>query len=107
MGCFVCGAVPSQSDGTTGQESKLYCGQCKFYCYCSRQCQTEHWVNLGHKGECKHLGLLKKYHEPYARDIRDAFVYKGKKKQESGKIHQGSSSSSYYRSAEYYCSGIR
>lgn len=25
--CFVCGAVPSQSDGTTGQESKLYCGQ--------------------------------------------------------------------------------
>ena len=31
------------------------------------------------------MGLLKKYHEPYARDIRDAFVYKGKSNNGSNK----------------------
>ena len=48
--------------------------QCKFYCYCNSECQIYHWKKGGHCGECKHLALLRKYHEPNARSFRDLFA---------------------------------
>jgi MYND finger len=36
------------------------CSRCKYYCYCSRICQVEHW-NKGHKNECKLIQALQKW----------------------------------------------
>jgi hypothetical protein len=48
------------------------CKGCSLYCYCSETCQTAHWEEDNHRGECKQLCILNKYHKPYAKEIRDA-----------------------------------
>ncbi|OEU06207.1 hypothetical protein FRACYDRAFT_230872 [Fragilariopsis cylindrus CCMP1102] len=50
------------------------CIGCSFYCYCSESCQTTHWNEHNHRGECKQLRILHKYHKPYAKAIRDAAI---------------------------------
>ena len=44
--CAVCGVRPSSSS-----KHKL-CGGCKAVLYCSKECQTKHWKEGGHKSEC-------------------------------------------------------
>mmetsp|Transcript_67969 Transcript_67969/g.76103 ORF Transcript_67969/g.76103 Transcript_67969/m.76103 type:complete len:350 (+) Transcript_67969:139-1188(+) len=57
------------------QDSKtftlLQCDQCSLYCYCSSDCQRNHWLS-GHKAECNQVRILTKYHKPYANEIRKA-----------------------------------
>ena len=50
------------------------CIGCSFHCYCSETCQTIHWKEHNHRGECKQLRILNKYHKPYAKVIRDAAI---------------------------------
>ncbi|OEU06968.1 hypothetical protein FRACYDRAFT_252600 [Fragilariopsis cylindrus CCMP1102] len=65
-------AMCSKSDTST--LSLLQCQGCNFYCYCSAECQTLHWDKYNHRGECKQLHILNKYHKPYAKEIRDAVI---------------------------------
>ena len=44
------------------------------YCYCSEECQTMHYNEHNHSGECRQLKILNKYHKPYAKDIRKAAI---------------------------------
>jgi len=53
------------------------CMGCSMYCYCSETCQTKHWEEQNHRGECKQLKILNKYHKPYAKEIRDNAVVGG------------------------------
>ena len=46
------------------------CKSCAVYSYCSKQCQKEHWFQYGHNAECNQLKILKKYHQPYCKEIR-------------------------------------
>ena len=48
------------------------CSGCSIYCYCSNTCQTLHWDEENHRGECKQLRILKTYHKPYAKTIYEA-----------------------------------
>jgi hypothetical protein len=50
------------------------CIGCKTSCYCSDKCQTVHWIEHGHRVECKQTNILEKYHKPYAKIIRDAAI---------------------------------
>jgi hypothetical protein len=50
------------------------CKGCSLHCYCSETCQTAHWEEDNHRGECKQLYILNKYHKPYAKEIRDAAI---------------------------------
>ena len=45
--CASCGVLLDRS-------TRKLCGGCHTYCYCSRQCQKQHWNNrhCGHKTEC-------------------------------------------------------
>ena len=64
--CIVC--CKKDSETITLQR----CGMCQFYYYCSKECQSKHWNEFNHMGECKQLKILKKYHKPYAKSIREA-----------------------------------
>jgi hypothetical protein len=66
--CVIC----SRKD--TERETLQQCKGCSLYCYCSEECQTIHWKTHNHSGECKQLGILNKYHKPYAKEIRDAVI---------------------------------
>jgi len=48
------------------------CMGCSTYCYCGEQCQAAHWAD--HRAECKQIQILKKYHKPYAKEIRKAAI---------------------------------
>jgi hypothetical protein len=52
------------------------CGKCGYYYYCGKKCQLIHWKAAAgnHIGECNHLKILKKYHRPYAEEIRDKII---------------------------------
>jgi len=52
------------------------CDGCKFYYYCSTECQKLQW-HAGHASVCRHLGLLKKYHKPFAKKIWTDLVVHG------------------------------
>ena len=52
------------------------CDGCKYYYYCSTDCQRINWEGQ-HAGVCRHLGLLKKYHKPFARKIWTDLVVHG------------------------------
>ncbi|OEU09869.1 hypothetical protein FRACYDRAFT_248118 [Fragilariopsis cylindrus CCMP1102] len=66
--CVMCSKTDSKT--LTLQQ----CKGCSLYCYCSETCQTDHWHEFNHKGECKQLHILNKYHKPYAKEIRDAAI---------------------------------
>ena len=66
--CVIC----SQTDTKT--LTLTQCMGCSFHCYCSESCQTTHWNEHNHRGECKQLRILVKYHKPYAKAIRDAAI---------------------------------
>jgi len=65
--CVVCKKTDSNVTKLT------QCGKCKFYYYCSKECQKLHWKN-GHMAECNHYCILKEYHEPFASKIREASI---------------------------------
>ena len=65
-------AICSKTDTST--LALQQCEGCNFYCYCSEECQTLHWNKYNHRGECKQLHTLNKYHKPYAKEIRDAGI---------------------------------
>ena len=48
----------------------MKCDGCKFYYYCSTECQQKMWQEGQHAGVCRHLGVLQKYHKPFAKKIR-------------------------------------
>ena len=62
--CSVCGKEDSET------VTLLKCDGCKFYYYCSKECQQKMWQEGQHAGVCRQLGLLKKYHKPFANKIR-------------------------------------
>ena len=68
--CCVC--HKKDSDAITLRK----CEGCKYYYYCSTDCQSNHW-RAGHAGICRHFGLLKKYHRPFAAKIRNDIVVQG------------------------------
>ena len=49
------------------------CSRCNFYYYCSTECQKKKWRD-GHAGECNHLAILKQYHRPHGKHIRDSLI---------------------------------
>ena len=53
------------------------CDGCKFYYYCSKECQQKMWREGQHAGVCRHLGLLNKYHKPFAKKIWKDIVVHG------------------------------
>jgi len=50
------------------------CDGCHFYFYCSRKCQKKMWVEGQHAGVCRQLGILQKYHKPFAQKIWEDLV---------------------------------
>jgi len=68
IGCSVCHIRDSEL--LTLQR----CAGCKIHYYCSKACQARHWKSGGHMGECKQLKLLKEYHRPYAKQIRNGTI---------------------------------
>ena len=66
--CVICSKID------TNTFTLKQCIGCSFYCYCSESCQTTHWNEHNHRGECKQLRILNKYHKPYAKVIRDAAI---------------------------------
>jgi len=66
--CVIC----SKTD--TNISTLKQCIGCSFHCYCSETCQTTHWKEHNHRGECRQLRILNKYHKPYAKVIRDAAI---------------------------------
>ena len=47
----------------------MKCDGCKFYYYCSKECQKKMWVEGQHAGVCRQLGILQQYHKPFAKKI--------------------------------------
>jgi len=67
--CIIC----AKRDSDTVNLVK--CAGCKHYFYCGEECQRIHWKGrYNHRGECKHLNILKKYHKPHANEIREAVI---------------------------------
>jgi len=50
------------------------CAGCSMYMYCSETCQTTHWEEYNHRGECKQLKILHKYHKRHVEEIRTAVI---------------------------------
>jgi len=50
------------------------CDGCHFYFYCNRKCQKKMWVEGQHAGVCRQLGILQKYHKPFAKKIWEDIV---------------------------------
>ena len=61
--CSVCEKQDSET------VTLMKCEGCKFYFYCSKECQQKMWQEGQHAGVCRHLGLLQKYHKPFAKKI--------------------------------------
>jgi hypothetical protein len=66
--CAICGKEDTE---TLTLKQCIGCSAC---CYCSHECQTAHWEEHNHRGECKQLKILNKYHKPYAKEIREAVI---------------------------------
>merc|ERR1711992_23691 len=64
--CVVCSKT-EKDYGVTLEK----CGKCSYYSYCSKSCQHWHWKEQNHCGECRQLEILRKYHKPYKREIRN------------------------------------
>ena len=61
--CSVCEKEDSET------VTLMKCDGCKFYYYCSKACQKKMWLEGQHAGVCRHIGLLNKYHKPFAKKI--------------------------------------
>ena len=61
--CSVCGKHDSET------VTLRKCEGCHFYFYCSKACQQKMWVEGQHAGVCRQLGILQKYHKPFAKKI--------------------------------------
>jgi len=69
--CANCGIKGDSEDMT----SKKWCGGCRYYSYCGKDCQTYHWKEEKHRNECRQVILLRKYCKPsYIKEIRDAIT---------------------------------
>jgi hypothetical protein len=66
--CAICGKEDTE---TLTLKQCIGCSAC---CYCSQECQTAHWEEHNHRGECKQLKILNKYHKPYAKEIYEAVI---------------------------------
>jgi len=66
--CIVC----DKRDSRATELQK--CSGCKHYFYCGEACQLEHWSNRGHMEECRQHKILKRYHRPHAKRIREAVM---------------------------------
>ena len=66
--CAICGKEDTE---TLTLKQCIGCSAC---CYCSQECQTAHWEEHNHRGECKQVKILNKYHKPYAKEIREAVI---------------------------------
>jgi hypothetical protein len=69
-----CVAIACDKRSSASLTLRKYSG-CQFYLYCSVACQKHHWKNTKHNAECKHLNLLRKYHKPYANEIRQEAIH--------------------------------
>ena len=69
--CSVCEKKESET------VTLLKCDGCHFNFYCSRECQKKSWVEGQHAGVCRQLGILQKYHKPFAKKIlKDIVVHR-------------------------------
>ena len=66
--CSVCEKEDSET------VTLMKCDGCKFYYYCSKECQKKLWQEGQHAGVCRLLGLLNTYHKPFAKKIRRDLV---------------------------------
>ena len=66
--CAICGKEDTET------LTLKQCIGCSVCCYCSQECQIAHWEVHNHRGECKQLKILNKYHKPYAKEIREAVI---------------------------------
>jgi len=62
--CAVC-----KKEEDPGTVTLRKCDGCHFYFYCSKECQKKMWVEGQHAGVCHQLGILQKYHKPFAKKI--------------------------------------
>ncbi|OEU11290.1 hypothetical protein FRACYDRAFT_246404 [Fragilariopsis cylindrus CCMP1102] len=62
--------IRNRSNGGGSGTLLKTCKSCAVYSYCSKQCQKVHWFQYGHNAECNQLKILKKYHQPYCKEIR-------------------------------------
>ena len=69
--CSVCEKQDSET------VTLMKCDGCKYFYYCSKECQKKMWLEGQHSRVCRHLGILNKYHKPFAKKIRrDIIVHR-------------------------------
>jgi len=56
MFCYNCDIY--RWDQPADESTIKHCSRCKFICYCSKECQKEHWEKV-HKKQCKYLAREK------------------------------------------------
>ena len=67
--CYVCNKID------TVEKTFEKCGICKYYSYCGKNCQTYHWKEEHHMGECRQLKILREYCKSrHVKEIRDAIM---------------------------------
>mmetsp|Transcript_9385 Transcript_9385/g.10915 ORF Transcript_9385/g.10915 Transcript_9385/m.10915 type:complete len:157 (+) Transcript_9385:487-957(+) len=66
--CVIC--MKKDTDTLTLRQ----CIGCSTSCYCSEACQRIEWEQFNHKGECKQVKILNKYHKPFEKEIREAAI---------------------------------
>mmetsp|Transcript_5962 Transcript_5962/g.6809 ORF Transcript_5962/g.6809 Transcript_5962/m.6809 type:complete len:296 (+) Transcript_5962:338-1225(+) len=67
--CAYCGKTGDYEDMT----SKKWCGGCRYYSYCGKDCQRNAWSG-GHMGECRQLNILTRYYRCKVKEIREAII---------------------------------
>jgi len=73
--CANCGEDEDYDDMT----SKKWCGGCRYYSYCGKDCQRESWKTYeegghNHMGECRQLNILTRYYRCKVKEIREAII---------------------------------
>ena len=66
--CSLCGKHDSET------VTLMKCEGCHLHFYCSKECQQKMWVEGQHAGACRQLGILQKYHKPFAKKIWENLV---------------------------------
>ena len=69
--CFVC----CKMDLDDKKNLLKKCGKCKYYSYCSKDCQLIHWKEQNHMGECRQLKILRTCCKPHhVKEIRAEII---------------------------------